>query len=481
MPDTPPQLPSAARRRLYGAGLRASLFIALLAGLLPDAVRDATAGAELPPPAVSTQPDPFATLDTLNAGRIASLWSSLPSGEGCDQGTKFDLSGHALLLLESSSDRQDLQPGQFSLVEPRHRLQGDATGQWGCVFAQVALQRQIDAQGDYWSWDGTALSWRIDPHWRVGAGRIARHWGPGWDGSLILGTAARPIPSLSIDAATGPLADSRWWWWLGEVDASAFFGVLDGDRNDYANPYLMGLRVVLRPWPWLEFGVSRTWMWGGEGRDNSFNAFFRALFRNDNRCNDSDCSNQTGNQLFGYDLRLSLDRWVPGVALYGQLIGEDSRRDNVPLPAKNMVLAGAEWKRHDSLAFVEWTDSTANVAGIAYNHHIFSDGYRYRGRPLGYWGDGDSNLWTVGGLVSDVLGGQALAVLRYGQLNEGGINPSWPDARLQAASLQWRRVFDRVFGLTLALDHLSISPRGSGTGDDWRDTQLRVQFDAWFH
>lgn len=480
MPDTPPQRPSAAHRRLRD-GVRAGLFTALLAGILPGAVLGATAGAALPPPAVSTQPDPFATLDTLNAGRIASLWSSLPSGEGCDPASKFDLSGHALLLLESSSDRQDLQPGEFSLVEPRHRLQGDASARWGCVFAQVALQRQIDAQGDYWSWDGTALSWRIDPHWRVGAGRIARQWGPGWDGSLILGTAARPMPSLSIDAATGSLADSRWWWWLGEVDASTFFGVLDGDRNDYANPYLMGVRVVLRPWQWLEFGISRTWMWGGEGRDNSFSAFLRALFKNDNRCHGSDCSSQTGNQLFGYDLRVSLDRWVPGVALYGQLIGEDSRPDNVPLPAKNMGMAGAEWKRDKALAFVEWTDSTAKVNGIAYNHHIFNDGYRYRGRPLGYWADGDSNLWTVGGLLGDVLGGQALAVLRYGQLNQSGINPSWPDARLQAASLQWRKVFERVFGLTLALDHVSLNPRGAASGDDWRDTQLRVQFDAWFH
>ena len=135
-----------------------------------------------------------------------------------------------------------------------------------------------------------------------------------------------------------------------------------------------------------------------------------------------------------------------------------------------------------ALVFAEWTDSTAKVAGIAYNHFIFTDGYRYKGRPLGYWADGDSNIWTVGGLLHHLFGGQALAVLRYGSLNTSGDNPTWPNARLSSASLQWRRVFDRDFALTIALDHQQLSQSGSGGGpQNWRNTQLRVQLDGWLH
>ena len=438
--------------------------------------------AQPQPAAVSTRPDPFTTWQTLDAGRIASSWSSLPSGEGCRDDDR-QLSAHALLLLESSQPKQDVQPGLFSLVQTRHRLQADAFGQWGCVFAQLALQRQVSVQGDYWSWDGSALSWRIDEHWRVGAGRIARHWGPGWDGSLILGTAARPIPSLSVDAATGPLDHSRWWWWLGEVDASAFFGRLEDERDDYDRPFLMGVRLVVRPWPWLELAVSRTAMWGGDGRSNSARTFLRSVLARDHHCNGTDCSNQPGNQLGGYDMRLGLDAWLPGVALYGQLVGEDSRPDDIPVPAQNMYLAGVDWRHAGAMAFFEWTDSLTNAGGrahpgVAYNHSIYTDGYRYKGQPLGHWSDGDTNLWSVGGMLRDVLGGQALAVLRYGQLDQAGINPSWPDARLGGASLQWRRTFDRAFALTLALDHLQLSRGGE---PDWRDTQLRVQLQAWLH
>ena len=139
---------------------------------------------------------------------MASTWSSLPSGEGCLPGQKR-LAGHAMLLADPSDDGQDSPQGPFSLVQPRHRLQLDSTVQLGCVFGQVALQRQADAAGDYWSWDGTAISWRIDEHWRVGAGRIARQWGPGWDGSLILGTAARPFLNLSVGGRQRPAGARR--------------------------------------------------------------------------------------------------------------------------------------------------------------------------------------------------------------------------------------------------------------------------------
>lgn len=435
------------------------------------------------PPSVDTRPDPFAKLATLDARRMASTWSSLPGGEGCLDVDR-QLAGHAALLLPAPDDDQDARsgaPGPFSLIQPRHLFQLDATGQLGCVFAQVALQRQWVQGKEQWTWDGSALSWRIDPHWRVGAGRIARQWGPGWDGSLILGTDAQPVPSVSLDADTGSLRHSEWWWWLGQLQFSGFLGQMESDRSDISRPWLMGLRLVIKPWEWLELGLSRTMQIGGEGRDNSLKTFIKAILSRDNSCYQPGCSEQPGNQLAGVDLRLGLDRWLPGAAVYGQLIGEDNRPSQVPFPAKNMYMAGAEWRRDGGLAFVEWTDSTAKSAGIAYNHFLYTDGYRYKGQPLGYWADGDSNVWAVGGLLPQVLGGQALAVLHYGALNEAGANPSWPNSRLSSASLQWRTIFDRAFGLTLALDHIKVSATGASVIEGWRDTQLRVQFDAWLY
>ena len=84
----------------------------------------------------------------------------------------------------------------------------------------------------------------------------------------------------------------------------------------------------------------------------------------------------------------------------------------------------------------------------------------------------------VGGLLREVAGGQGLVVLRSGKLNQDGQNPIWPDARLASASLQWRTQWDRIFGLTLVLDHAEL--RIDDSDERQRDTQLRVQFELRF-
>ena len=74
----------------------------------------------------------------------------------------------------------------------------------------------------------------------------------------------------------------------------------------------------------------------------------------------------------------------------------------------------------------------------------------------------------VGGLAKTVVVvcGVQQAVLRYGTLNESGASTTWQTSRLSSASLQWRKVFDRVFGLTLALDHVNQTWTQSGGGDE---------------
>jgi hypothetical protein len=466
-----------ASPRRGGATAALTTVLSRASALLVGLAACGTALADLPT-AVRVRQDPFARLGDIDAGRIASSWSSLPGSSGCLRADKA-LSGHAMLLAESSDARDDTGTGSFDLVQPRHRLQLDATAQWGCVFGQLAMQRRVDAQGDYGSWDGSALSWRIDDHWRLGVGRIARQWGPAWDGSLILGTTARPFLSASVEATSGTLPRSSFWWWLGAVDFSAFFGELEDDRGDYARPYLMGARLVVRPWRSLELGVSRAAMWGGEGRDNSLRMFWNSVIGQDNQ--DGDRSLQPGNGLGGFDARWDVSQWLPGIALYGQMIGEDEAAN---LPSKYMHLAGADWRRYGVMTFIEWTDSTAKLAGVAYNHHIYTDGYRYQGQPLGHWADGDSNLWTVGGLVPELAGGQTLAVLRYGTLNDAGASPTWPTSRLVGASLQWRTLVDRVLGLTVAFDYLRLTDPAPGsppTSRSQSDAQLRVQLDWWLN
>ena len=45
--------------------------------------------------------------------------------------------------------------------------------------------------------DGSYISARLG-NWSTTFGQVDRWWGPGWDGSLILSTNARPIPAISL-------------------------------------------------------------------------------------------------------------------------------------------------------------------------------------------------------------------------------------------------------------------------------------------
>ena len=100
-----------------------------LGGLLLAATLLTSALAD-PPAMVQTRPDPFQKLSLIDAGRMASTWSSLPEGLGC-AGDDVRLSGHAILLAESADAQPPGVLGEFSLIQPRHRLQLDASARHG--------------------------------------------------------------------------------------------------------------------------------------------------------------------------------------------------------------------------------------------------------------------------------------------------------------------------------------------------------------
>ncbi|MEY4358056.1 MAG: Glucose-6-phosphate isomerase, partial [Pseudomonadota bacterium] len=67
--------------------------------------------------------------------------------------------------------------------------------------------------------DGSYLGFNVG-NFMVSAGYMQRWWGPGFEGSLILGTNARPIPSVTIERNYTDPFETRWLKWLGPWRAS---------------------------------------------------------------------------------------------------------------------------------------------------------------------------------------------------------------------------------------------------------------------
>ncbi len=271
-------------------------------------------------------------------------------------------------------------------------------------------------------------------NWMLSAGWQDRFWGPGWGGSLILGNAMRPVPGISLQRHHSDLFETKWLSWIGSWTVTAFAGQLEADR-DHPRARLIGARLAFRPIPDLEIGLKRTAQWCGQGRPCDFQSFRRLAVGDSNRDEAPGgpitADNEPGNQLAGVDFRWHAPVGRLPYAVYGQLTAEDEAGG---FPSKYMGMFGAEmWGRSESLqanyrVTLEGSDTTCRFARTsgpeyrcAYRHDVYTDGYRFRGQPIGYGTDSDSRVVSVGLHVRQDAGADWQLTTRFGRLNRGPV------------------------------------------------------------
>jgi hypothetical protein len=336
--------------------------------------------------------------------------------------------------------------------EPRSSFATNASVSWmnDRFAAKLSLNAFYGMQEDWkgrkdegLALDGSYIAARLG-NWSASFGQVERWWGPGWDGSLILSTNARPIPAISIDRRVPEPFETKWLSWIGPWSFHSFIGQMEDDRH-VPKPYIWGMRGEVRPTliDGLEIGFFRVLQLGGEGYPSDFSVWVDGFLSQDNfSSHDPSKSTEPGNQLAGIDIRWKvLD--LP-LAIYGQVAGEDE--DNF-LPNSLFFQYGIEgWKNLDGATiriFAEYCDLTSywwtgdpRTRNISYGHGRYRDGYRYRGRPIGHWADQDSQILSIGGFLQrndDVGWG---ATLRTGDLNAGPLeNPPPHDGSLGNSSV----------------------------------------------
>ena len=322
--------------------------------------------------------------------------------------------------------------------EPRAAFQAGFNSSWmGDRFAARLCLSSLHGVESDWkgrkeegiALDGSYLAARLG-NWSGSLGKIDRWWGPGWDGSLVLSTNARPLPAISIDRIVSEPFETPWLSWIGSWSLHSFIGRMEKERH-VPKPYLWGIRGEFSPSPidGLEIGFFRMMQLGGVGRPESLKTWVDAFFGQDNYGANSryqDKAKEPGNQLAGLDIR-----WRPfnfPFALYGQVAGEDEDKF---LPNALFFQYGLEsWTvlENSTLRFyVEYTDLTStwwtsdpNSNNVTYGHSIYKDGFRYRGRTIGHWADQDSQILSIGGILLAQDGIGWGGTLRTGKLNEDG-------------------------------------------------------------
>ena len=289
----------------------------------------------------------------------------------------------------------------------------------GAVVADADDQRQFRPDGSYIGLNVGNVA--------ISAGYLERWWGPGWDGSLILSTNARPIPSFSIERNYSDPFETPLLSWIGHWRASLSLGELEEHDVPVSKVRLLAARVTIRPRTWLELGFSRTAQWCGSGRPCGWQTFRDLLVGRDNQVEDGSLETQPGNQMAGYDLRLRSPWSALPAAVYTQWIGEDEAGG---LPSKFMGLFGLEAWWNSSFGTVrarlEYADTTCAFVrqspefNCSYRHALYPQGYTYRDRVIGHSIDNDSRMASFGILVAGSDGSTLSLEARLAELNRDG-------------------------------------------------------------
>jgi hypothetical protein len=253
--------------------------------------------------------------------------------------------------------------------------------------------------------------------WTIGLGSINRHWSPSRYSSLILSDNARPIPSVyaAYDAKEGidlPLLE-----YLGPLSVETFHGQLEADRP-VPHTKLFGARLTIEPIENLEVSFERTAQWGGDGYDNSFDAFLRML------AGQQDIGDEP-NQLAGYSVSYTFNS---GLRTYFQAIGEDEASS---LPTCYSRMAGLEGTTsifgNLTLLTLEAVDTTIETTtsgfcgpNTAYNNYHYPGGYTHYGRVMGVPIDTESQSLTLYGQTT-LPEADVAWMLGYADLNKDNL------------------------------------------------------------
>jgi hypothetical protein len=279
--------------------------------------------------------------------------------------------------------------------------------------------------GKQWRADGSYLGVNVG-NFMVSAGLMERWWGPGWDGSLILSTNARPIPTLTIERNYTDAFKTKWLSWIGPWRASVALGQAEGHDVPVPDVRILEARVNFKPRPWLESGLTRTAQFCGGDRPCDWDTFTDMLFGRDNVEEGDDALQEPGNQMAGYDMRIR-SPWKPlPMAFYTQWIGEDEAGG---FPSKFIGQFGLEYWGSSPVGGyrirVEYAD-TACVFNqepefnCAYRHNVYPQGYAYRGRIIGHSIDNDSRMLSVAGLLTRDNGDVVSLEFRRAKINRDG-------------------------------------------------------------
>lgn len=222
-------------------------------------------------------------------------------------------------------------------------------------------------------------------------GKEPMWWGSGYHGALLITNNAEPFDMLRLTSGH-PFLLPWIFGWFGPLKPTVFLGRLERER-DFERANLLGMRLDFKPTAKFHFGISRVFMFGGEGRKSlSLSDWFKVFIASDGAEHRESSIN--GNQIVSVDASyVYVNRWsllpFSGIKLYTEWGAEDSSGDSkTPTGRANIYGTYVDepfWIANTDLR-IEWANTARNerYGPVWYTHGVYTSGYRHEGRIIGH-------------------------------------------------------------------------------------------------
>ncbi|MBD3808820.1 MAG: hypothetical protein IE880_08935, partial [Epsilonproteobacteria bacterium] len=157
-------------------------------------------------------------------------------------------------------------------------------------------------------------------------------------------------------------------------------------------PKMIGMQLSFKPLDSFEWGVYRTALFGGGGRDESFNTFIDVLFPTGDVENIS--TQEPGDQKAGIFATYNSNNVYQPFKLYTEGAGEDAAGMS---PSKWSWIGGVKLFDIGNIngLSLNYEYITMDNSNAWYRHHIYQDGYTNDGRIMGHVHGGSGNVHFI--------------------------------------------------------------------------------------
>ena len=238
-------------------------------------------------------------------------------------------------------------------------------------------------------------------------------WGPGWMGSTVLSTNARPIKGLSIERNFSDPFQNRFLSMIGNWDLAFILGDIES-INQAPDRRFTALRIGMRPKDNLEIGFSKSAVICEKGSGCGLSKVIDGIIGSDEVYD-----------LNTFDYRVSGSMFDLPYAAYGQISGS-TLSNSVGLFGLESWGSIEESQKFESYrVFTELSSSTCGIFGgqskygCAYQDSKYPSAYHNDGSNIGHPLDGDSIALSLGGIL--VIDDTQLfkSTLAFGRINRG--------------------------------------------------------------